>query len=283
MNQRWGNKGNGYKNQPVYDAILEFGWENIKHYILEENLNLVDAQILEKEYIIKYNSIEKGYNVSEGGGAGGNPWVCIEYNGETYTANEIAELSSQDINGHDVTNRLGRGWEIDRIINQPKDDRGKLYEYKGAWYTLSQLLEYSPIKNLTLQNLSTRINKHGWEVDRALTQPKNVKLQPKGVGEKSFLYNGKLYNSYELWEIRKNLELSSFDITNRINHHGWSIEDAISKPKKSRGKLFEYKGKYYTSHELAELSPLENITYHDITDRLRGGWSIEEALTKPKK
>ena len=57
-------------------------------------------------------------------------------------------------------------------------------------------------------------------------------------------------------------------------------------PKKRRNILFNYKGNKYTSKELAEIGKkngIENLTPGDITDRIRSGWSIEDAVSKPKK
>lgn len=55
VSRRWRN-GEGYEGQPVYNAILKFRWENIKHEILFENLS--------KEAVIIGN-IRKGVAVNE--------------------------------------------------------------------------------------------------------------------------------------------------------------------------------------------------------------------------
>lgn len=71
---RW-NNGKGYKKQKlVYDAIKKYGWDNIKHKILFENLSEKEAKNKEKELIKKYktNDAKYGYNITEGGdGASG--------------------------------------------------------------------------------------------------------------------------------------------------------------------------------------------------------------------
>lgn len=68
--KRWRSTGIGYKTQtPFWDAICEFGWKNITHEILAENLLREDAERLEAELIMKYraNDPEYGYNVRFGG------------------------------------------------------------------------------------------------------------------------------------------------------------------------------------------------------------------------
>lgn len=67
--KRWRN-GGGYKNQKqMYAAIKEFGWDNIDHIIIKEDLCEKDAQDLEKKLIKEFNSQnpEYGYNVKNGG------------------------------------------------------------------------------------------------------------------------------------------------------------------------------------------------------------------------
>lgn len=68
--ERWRINGNGYKPQKlVYRAIKKYGWDNIKHIIIAENLSVIDAGELEKKIIAKYNTTDPkfGYNQSIGG------------------------------------------------------------------------------------------------------------------------------------------------------------------------------------------------------------------------
>ena len=72
---RWGNNGDKYKGQLVYKAIQKYGWENIKHEILFDNLSKDEACKIEQELILKYHTYVKdklcnGYNVSLGGESG---------------------------------------------------------------------------------------------------------------------------------------------------------------------------------------------------------------------
>lgn len=66
---RW-NNGKGYnRNQHFYNAILKYGWDNIKHEILFTDLTKEEACEKEIELIAKYKSHQKefGYNMSNGG------------------------------------------------------------------------------------------------------------------------------------------------------------------------------------------------------------------------
>lgn len=66
---RWGANGCNYKNPYMVNAIKKYGWENIKHEIVAENLSIEQAEQMEIDLIAQYNSADKqyGYNISEGG------------------------------------------------------------------------------------------------------------------------------------------------------------------------------------------------------------------------
>lgn len=76
--RRWRN-GKGYESQPkMARAIEKFGWDNIQHNILLCGLKKEEAEEKEKELIVKYNSIENGYNTSVGGGMGRASYLLPE-------------------------------------------------------------------------------------------------------------------------------------------------------------------------------------------------------------
>lgn len=70
--KRWGKDGKGYITQPFYSAIQKYGWENITHKILYDNLSKESALEKEKELIKQYDSKlgRKGYNGTDGGEGG---------------------------------------------------------------------------------------------------------------------------------------------------------------------------------------------------------------------
>lgn len=70
--QRWAN-GKGYsKNTLFHRAINKYGWNNIQHIIIAENISKEEACDLEKALIIgcKTTNPKYGYNVSTGGESG---------------------------------------------------------------------------------------------------------------------------------------------------------------------------------------------------------------------
>ena len=68
LKRRW-RDGKGYEGQPVYSAILKYGWGNIKHEILFMDLNKEEAEKKEIELIAFYKSNDPlhGYNIEAGG------------------------------------------------------------------------------------------------------------------------------------------------------------------------------------------------------------------------
>ncbi len=67
--KRW-KGGGGYRNQKMmYEAILKYGWDNIKHIVLISNLKEDMAMEIERALIEKYNTQDSqyGYNTKDGG------------------------------------------------------------------------------------------------------------------------------------------------------------------------------------------------------------------------
>lgn len=62
--KRWGSNGNKYKNHPFYNAILQYGWDNMEHIIVSCSLSKSDAECVESmciEYTHSYDD-RYGYN-----------------------------------------------------------------------------------------------------------------------------------------------------------------------------------------------------------------------------
>ena len=65
--KRW-EYGHGYKGcKAFYNAILKYGWDNIKHEVLFTNLEEDRAKRLEIELIRHYKALGASYNITNGG------------------------------------------------------------------------------------------------------------------------------------------------------------------------------------------------------------------------
>ena len=276
--KRWGKEGNGYKKQLVYKYIKYFGWNNIEHKILYSNISCEKAKEIEKELIKKY---DKNYNVDKGGGIGGDCFETFLYEGKLYNSKQLAELSKYDITPHDVTNRINsHNWSIEKTLNTKLGNKNTKYEYKGKLYTTKELYEIRINKNITYEQIKSRLSK-GWSVERAITQSNKTHNVVNDRWGYKWEYKGKLYTTKELAEISPVEDITSDDIVRRINTHGWSVERAVEQPKR-KSKKYEYNGKMYTTSELVEISTVEGLKPNDINDRVKLGWSIEKAITQPK-
>lgn len=72
VKKRWAS-GHGYnKNIQMFNDILLFGWNNIKHEVLLENLSYKEALKNESSLIIQYKTYDStyGYNISQGNAEG---------------------------------------------------------------------------------------------------------------------------------------------------------------------------------------------------------------------
>ena len=76
VERRW-NSGKGYTLcKAFYNAILKYGWDNIKHEVLFTNLSEERAKKLEIELIMHYKKLRISYNITDGGdGAVGIKWT----------------------------------------------------------------------------------------------------------------------------------------------------------------------------------------------------------------
>lgn len=65
--KRWRN-GKGYETQgKIAKAIQSYGWENIQHNVIADNLSAEQAGDIEKYLIAELDTINNGYNTSIGG------------------------------------------------------------------------------------------------------------------------------------------------------------------------------------------------------------------------
>lgn len=67
--ERSGKNGHNYKNgTPFREAIDNYGWNNFKYEILEDNLTKEDSELRERYYIEKLGTLyPNGYNLQSGG------------------------------------------------------------------------------------------------------------------------------------------------------------------------------------------------------------------------
>ena len=87
----------------------------------------------------------------------------IEYQNKKYTVSELADAFDMEYNL--VADRIRKGWNIDKIINTPKNPNLKLLTYNNETHTL---IEWSRITGIERRTISQRL-KYGWDIEKALT------------------------------------------------------------------------------------------------------------------
>lgn len=295
---RWGKNGSGYHKQPVYSAIMEFGWDNIKHEIIKDNLPVEIAVKIEKELISKYRSLDRCYNSSRGGETCESMDYLYKYKERFYTLDELLKISNVDgLTSLDIINRINNhGWTVERAITQDIQERTRFYVYNGKMYKLGELYNMRINKDISYSTLASRLHR-GWDVKNALTLPINEN------SNKRYNYNGDFYDRYQLAELSSIKGITPSTIAARINK-GMSVEEAISRPlpRKSRHRYqntknnnnkkrkcrynghrkYSYNGKKYSSGELLDICKDKNMTKSCILKRWKLGWTSWEIVNIPK-
>lgn len=140
--KRW-KYGNGYSTTIMRNAINKYGWENIKHEILFENLTKEEAEKKEIELIelFRSNQFEYGYNLASGGAVNcgykhsaefreriskrqlGKPSTRKDYHPSEETKKKLSELNkgkklSQETKAKmSASRKNGKVWNATPVIN----------------------------------------------------------------------------------------------------------------------------------------------------------------------
>ena len=127
VERRWQN-GRNYKNNKHFtNAIKKYGWDNIKHEILFDNLTKEQAEEKEILLIKKYksNNMNYGYNVENGGNATG------KLSEETKKKISIANKGK--------TSWLkGKHWSEEHKKRISEKEKGRVSPMKGKHWTIEQ-------------------------------------------------------------------------------------------------------------------------------------------------
>jgi group I intron endonuclease len=144
--KRWAY-GYGYKtNNYFFKAIQKYGWNNIEHIIVAENLNKEDACEMEKNLIKKYrsNNAKYGFNFSTGGEAPYGVEFTEERKKKISNAKkghivsdetkEKIRIANTGINNHNYGKHLSK--EVRNKISESNKGKKLTEEHKSKLYQL---------------------------------------------------------------------------------------------------------------------------------------------------
>lgn len=136
------------------------------------------------------------------------------------------------------------------------------------FYITPEEYEQAAKNGISAQRLEVRIRSFAWSKEKAVHTPPQKKKPriPKefmDLAEK----NGIPYNT----------------LRDRVHNRGWSYEKAATTPREDKKKKADFAREHCRKYppEILELIKRNNINYNTFRQRLRSGWSMEEAATKP--
>lgn len=118
--KRWAN-GKGYmRNKKFYEDIINIGWDNFEHLILEDNLDKESSKLTEIYYISKYKN--NCYNKTKGGEQGN-----IKYDTQEEYEQRIKEYDNYYYNKNRET-------IIKRVSERQKERQVEITKYQKRYY-----------------------------------------------------------------------------------------------------------------------------------------------------
>lgn len=150
--ERWGAGGHLYKHNSLFwNAIQKYGWDNIEHEILCENMEEEDAKEMEIALIAQYKSEGISYNITDGGD--GVSWTMSQEHKDKISAalkgkkktpehakNAREALKSKNyhyvwmnkdgveerVHTEEIDEYVNKGWSQGRIWNPSEEAREKI-------------------------------------------------------------------------------------------------------------------------------------------------------------
>ena len=234
--RRWRGGMHYNYNKRFFSVIVKYGWDNITHEILYENLTKEEAEQKEKELIEEHktNQEEYGYNMTSGGSGAPNCTKSIETREKLSKANtgrKHTEETKKKLSEASKGRHLGgKSPTATKILQYDLD--GNLIK---EWDSLKDIeralnVSYSSIWKVC-NNKRGQIRGYTWRYkDERII---NKKEYNENKSKTSISFNGK---TQSLTQWSKELGIPDNVLWARLNQLSWTVEKAFTQPYKKNKK-----------------------------------------------
>lgn len=137
-----------------------------------------------------------------------------------------------------------------------------------SYYITPEQYKMAAMNGIDRQRVNQRVRDGGWEIERAIKEPKRKKLKEI---------------TKEQYKIAKSNGIGYHTVRTRVFKCDWSIEDAITKKvlnKEEQVKKMNKANRKY-SKEILDTADKNGINRFTFYSRVNKGWDIELAATTP--
>lgn len=233
--RRWRGGMHYNYNKRFFLVIVQYGWDNIKHEILYENLTQEEAEQKEIELIAEHktNQEEYGYNMTTGGKGAPNCTKSIETREKLSKANKgkhhTEEARRKIGEAHKGLHLGGKSPQARKILQYDLDGH-----FIKEWDSLKDIeralnVSYSAIWKVC-NNKRGQIKGYTWRYkDERVTN----KEYNENKSKTSIDFNGK---TQSLTQWSKELNIPDNVLWARLNSLNWTVEKAFTQPYKKNKK-----------------------------------------------
>lgn len=236
--RRWRGGMHYDYNKRFFLVIVKYGWDNIKHEILYENLSEEEALLKEIELIEKYktNQEEYGYNMTTGGKGAPNCTKSIETREKLSKANK-GRKASEETKQKISQGRKGKlkGGE------HPQSKKVLQYDLDGNFIKeWDSFMDIERELGVTYQNIWRVCNGQKEKALGYIWKYKNEETKVKRKHNDKMSKTNISFNNKTQSLVRWSEELNIPDnvLWARLNQLHWTVEKALTypyKPQKKRG------------------------------------------------
>jgi group I intron endonuclease len=258
-------------------AMREFGIKKFVLEPLEYARNRADLNRLEEKWIEKLGTLwPAGYNGAKGG-SGNVKGKAVRYKGKTYLS--LSNLASAfGLDSELVRRRLEAGYDLETAVEHKEHLLRKPCVVDGIMYSS----EKAAAEQYGVSHTKVHARrKRGWTLRQALglDSRKKAKTAPKRI-----VVEGAAYESRRAAVDHYGLDYQT--VIARLKK-GWSVEEAFGitdrREKTDYHNAHEVTVRGVTYHSMSAAARALNVPLSRVLVRLRHGWSVDDAYTKPHR